>query len=86
MIVKSALTEIHQISENCPNPPRALSQMKAMVELNVKLAKRNLRKDLLQNLQRKNYGTKDAEQIEIKLGRESDTNVRDNVSDIKYKI
>ena len=67
MIFKSALTEIHQISKLCPNPIEALSLSKAVVEFNMKLAKRTLRKNLLQNLQKKSLGTRDAEQIEIKL-------------------
>ena len=77
MIIKSALNEIHQISKFCPNPKRAISLSKAVVEFNMKLAKRTLRKNLLQNLQKKCLGTKDAEQIEIKLRRENDLGKRD---------
>ena len=47
MIFKSALTEIHQILKFCPNPKRALSLSKAVVEFNTKLAKRTLRKKLV---------------------------------------
>ena len=78
MIFKSALTEIHHISKFCPNPKRALSLSKAVIELNMKLAKRTLRKNLLQNLQRNSLGTKDAEQIEIKLRRENNHGKRDS--------
>ena len=77
MIIKSALTEIHQLSKFCPNPQRALSLSKAVVEINMKLAKRTLRKDLLQNLQRKSLGTRDTEHIEIKLRRETNKDKRD---------
>ena len=77
MIIKSALTEIHQFSKLCPNPKRALSQSKAVIEYNMKLAKRTLRMNLLQNLQKQSLGTKDAEQIEIKLRRETDKGKRD---------
>ena len=71
------MTEIHQLSKFCPNPQRALSLSKAVVELNMKLAKRTLRKDLLNNLQRKSLGTKDTEHIEIKLRRETNAKRRD---------
>ena len=43
----------------------------------MKLAKRTLRKDLLNNLQRKSLGTKDSEHIEIKLRRETNAKRRD---------
>ena len=68
---------IHQLSRLCPNPQKALSLSKGVVELNMKLAKRTLRKDLLKNLQKRSLGTKDAEQVEIKLRRENTNGKRD---------
>ena len=69
MLIKSALTELNFISLNSTNPPRALSLMKAVIGLNIKLAKRTLTSNLLQNLLKKDLATNDAENTEMRLRR-----------------
>ena len=78
MMFRKTLAQIRFTSNFLPDPQRAERAMCNFLNCSIKLCKRVLKKDLLNNLYKHGVGTNDVELCVYKLSRNSTRKCRDN--------